>query len=183
MSCWLQPLKQYQSAWTIISKLCLSRTCLAWKGFTKTKRRRPTCRQQGTKSLSRPVDKPLTNWLQTVRQPLILFPHTVYIGFCLILLLGRRSGDVSSIPWGESGTLVVWATCAVGAPSCPALPRRSAVRFEPSRPWYARVLDSTNLLKMELKYFCDPGFNFVSNILVFNLCSVVSICGQIIASI
>ena len=42
-----------------------SRTCLAWKGFTKTNGRRSTGQQPGTKSASRPADKPLTNCLST----------------------------------------------------------------------------------------------------------------------
>ena len=49
------------------------------------------------------------------------------------------------MPWGVQGTLVFWAYCSVGVPSCPALPRRPAVRPDPTRPWYVRVLESTGL--------------------------------------
>ena len=83
------------------------------------------------------------NRLQTACQPLILFPHSVYIAFRLFVLLGRRSGDMSSMPWGVCGMLVSSANCSVGVPSCPAPPRRPAVRPDPTRPWYVRVLDST----------------------------------------
>ena len=60
------------------------------------------------------------------------------------MLLEGRSGDVSSMPWGVRGMLVSWANCSVGVPSCPAPPRRPAVRPDPTRLWYVRVLDSTN---------------------------------------
>ena len=113
------------------------------KGLQIQKRRRPTGRQPGTKSASRPVDKPRIIRLQTACQPVILSPHSVYTGFCLFVLLGKRSGDVSSMPWGVRGTLVPWANCSVGVPSCPAPPRRPAVRPDPTCPWYVRVLDST----------------------------------------
>ena len=98
----------------------------------KTKRRRSTGRQPGTKSASRPGDKPLTNRLKTACQPLVWFPHSVYIGFCLFVLLERRSGDVSSMPWGVRGALVSWANCCVGAvlPG-PAPPPRRAPRPDP----------------------------------------------------
>ena len=85
------------------------------------------------------------NRLQTACQPLVLFSLSVYIGFRLFVLLGRRSGDVSSMPWGVRGTLVSWAYCSVGVPSCPAPPRRPTVRPDPTRPWYVRVLDSAGL--------------------------------------
>ena len=114
------------------------------KGFTETKWRRSTGRQPGTKSASRPADKPLTNRLLTGCQPRILFQHSVYIGFRLFVLLENRSSDVSSMHWGVRWTLVSWANCSVGAPSCPAPLRRRAVRFDPTRPWYVRVLESTN---------------------------------------
>ena len=71
-------------------------------------------------------------------------PPSVYIGFRLFVLLGRRSGDVSSMSRGVRGTLVSWAHCSVGVPSRPAPPRRPAVRPDPTRPWYVRVLDSTS---------------------------------------
>ena len=40
------------------------------------------------------------------------------------------------------GTLVFWANCSVGARSCPTPPRRPAVRPDPTRSLYVRVLDS-----------------------------------------
>ena len=40
---------------------------------------------------------PVIHRLQTVCQPLILFPHSVYMGFRLFVLLEIRSGDVFSM--------------------------------------------------------------------------------------
>ena len=49
------------------------------------------------------------------------------------------------MPRGAKGTVVFWANRPVGVPSCPAPPRRSAVRRPaPTRLWYVRVLDSTS---------------------------------------
>ena len=121
------------------------------KGFTKTQRRRSTGLQPGTKSAFRPADKPLINRLSTGR----CVPPSVYIGFRLFVLLEKRSGDVSSMHWRLRGTLVSWANCSVGVPSCPAPPRRHAVRPDPTRPWYVRVLDSTSLA--ETKRCCSIG--------------------------
>ena len=78
-----------------------SRTRLAWKGFTETKRRRSTGRQPGTKSASCPAYKSRINHLSTA----ILFPHLVYVGFCLFLLQESRSEDLSSMLWGYEGRL------------------------------------------------------------------------------
>ena len=112
-----------------------SRTCLALKGFTETKKRRSTGRQPGTKGAPRPVDRPVVNRLSTGD---FVLP-SVYIGFCFFVLPQRRSRDVSSTPWGVRGTLVSWACCLVGVPFCPAPPRRPAVRPDPTRPWYVQV--------------------------------------------
>ena len=61
---------------------------------------------------------------KTAGQPLILFLRSVYIGFRLFVLLERRSGDVSSMPWRVRGTLVSWAISSVGTQSYPTPPRR-----------------------------------------------------------
>ena len=45
----------------VVRSMEYSRTCLASKGFTKTKRRRSAGQQPGTKSASRPGDKPRIN--------------------------------------------------------------------------------------------------------------------------
>ena len=63
-----------------------SRTFLALKGFTGTKRRRSTVRQPGTKRAPRPGDKPLINRWSTAD----FVPPSVYIGFRLFVLLERR---------------------------------------------------------------------------------------------
>ena len=65
------------------------------------------------------------------RAPLQADPLVVYLGFGFV---NYNSGDVSSMPWRVCGTLVSWANCSVGVPSCPAPPRRPAVRPDPTRP-------------------------------------------------
>ena len=92
------------------------------------------------KNYSRPADKLVINRWSTGR----CVPPSVYIGFCLFVLLESRSGDVFSMPSRVRGTLVSWANCSVGVQSWPAPPRRPAVRPDPTRTWYVRVLDSTN---------------------------------------
>ena len=67
-----------------------------------------------------------------------------------------RSRDVSSMPWMERETLCFWAYCSVGVSSCPAPPRRPAVRPNPTRSWYVRVLDSI-VFKLKDKSE-DPDF-------------------------
>ena len=98
-----------------------------------------------SQSASRPGDKPLKNRLSTGR----CGPPSVYIGFRLFVLLAKCSRNVSSMPWGVRRTLVSWANCSVGVPSCPVPPRRPAVRPDPTLPWYVRVLDSTRCVSSE----------------------------------
>ena len=63
------------------------------KEFTETKRRCSTSQQLGRKSDSRLDDKPLINRDSTA----VFVSLSVYIGFCLFVLLEKRSGDVFSI--------------------------------------------------------------------------------------
>ena len=110
-------------------------TCLHEKGVQKQK-----------------VISPLVN---SREQKVFLVPHfnrsstarcvspSVYIGFRLFGLQEGRSRDVSSMPLGVRGSLVSWALCSVGVPSC-AAPRHPALRPNLTRPWYVWVLDSTN---------------------------------------
>ena len=80
----------------------------------------------------------------------------------MFVLLERRSGDVSSILWRVRGTLVSWANSSVGIQSCPIPPRRSAVRPEPTRPWYVPVLESTGINRMqELNPWLTTGLSAV----------------------
>ena len=72
-----------------------------------------------------------------------MFPNRFTWDFAFVVL-GRSSGDVSSIPRKVRGTLVSWANNSVGIQSCPTPPRHSAVRPDPTRPWYVWVLDSTS---------------------------------------
>ena len=76
------------------------------------------------------------------------------MGFRLFVLLGRRSGDVSSMLWGTRGTLVSWANCCVCVPPSPAPPRCPSVRPDPTRPWYVRVLDPTHCFKSDFLCPC-----------------------------
>ena len=90
---------------------------------------------------------------QTAVQPMILFPYSVYIGFRLFVLLGKR-GDVSSMLWRVRGRLVSWANNSVGIQSCPTPPRHPAVRSVPTRQWYVRVLDSTGREDDDRSFVC-----------------------------
>ena len=56
------------------------------KGLQRQIRRRSTVRQPGTKRASRPADKPLINRWSTAD----FVPPSVYTGFRLFVLLGRR---------------------------------------------------------------------------------------------
>ena len=52
-----------------------------------------------------PITKPLTNHLQTARQPLISFPHSVYIRFFLFVLLGNVQASFTQCLGGYGGPL------------------------------------------------------------------------------
>ena len=69
------------------------------------------------------------------------------MGFRLFVLPKNRSGQLSSMLWRARGPVASWANRPVGVPSCPAPPRRPAVRRpSPTRLWYVRVSDSTNFI-------------------------------------
>ena len=117
----------------------LSRTCLAWRGFTETNRRRSIGQQSGSKSGFRPADKPRVNrtFCSSICVHMISFVHASGETFGTVSFL-RRPGvqEVRLFP-GRTGPS---ASCS--AP--PAPPRRPAVhRPAPTRPWYVRVWDST----------------------------------------
>ena len=80
-------------------------------------------------------------------------PPSVCIGFRLFVLLGKRSGDVSSMLWRVRGRIVPLAHSSVGEQSCPTPPRHPAVRPVATRPWYVRVLDSTGKLQSSCQQF------------------------------
>ena len=86
----------------------------------ETKRCRYTGQQPGTKSASRPTDKPLVNRGSTAG-----FVPSVYSGFSLLLAKGR-SGQLSMTPWEPKGTVGLWATRPVGIQFCQALLRPAA---------------------------------------------------------
>ena len=109
----------------------------------KIKKKRWFTGRQLQKGASRLGDKPLTNRLQTACPPVILFPRSINIILFLFVILGKRLGDLSSMPWGVGGTLSFWANCSVGVSSCPAPPCHPPVRLDATCPWYVRVLDST----------------------------------------
>ena len=112
---------------------------LAWERFTETNRRRYTGQRPGTKSASRPVDKPGTN--RGSSSPIGL--HRVSS-----VRASKGKPKRSFFPrLGGNGVFFV-----LGEQSrrrrpvllVPARPRRPAVRRPvPSRPGYVRVLDST----------------------------------------
>ena len=62
------------------------------------------------------------------------------------------TGDVSSMLWRVRGTLVPWANSSVGSQYCPTPPRRSAVRPDPIRSWYVRVLGSPGQFSIEIGF-------------------------------
>ena len=111
------------------------------KKFTKTNRRRYIGQQPGTKSGRRPADKRVINRRSTGFRVL----PSVYMVFPLSVLPGRRSGQLSSMPWRAAWSVVSWANRSVGVPNCLAPPRPATAvrRPAPTRPWYVRVLDST----------------------------------------
>ena len=63
--------------------------------FTRTKRLGSTGRQPGTKSASRPADKPVINRGSNAD----FVPPSVYIGFRLFVLLESRSREIFAMPW------------------------------------------------------------------------------------
>ena len=100
------------------------------KGLQRQIRRRRYIGQQpGTKSASRPADKPVINRWSTAG---FVVP-SVYLRFALFVLANRGPQPLSLIRQSVRGTVLSWANRPVGVPFCPA----------PTRPWYVRVLDST----------------------------------------
>ena len=83
-------------------------------------------------------------------------PPSVYIGFRLFVLLGKHSGDVSSMLWRVRGRIVPLAHSSVGEQFCSTPPRHPTVRSVATRPWYVRVLDSTGF-KYKLDCSCFWG--------------------------
>ena len=80
------------------------------------------------------------------------------------MLLARRSRDVFSMLWRVRRTLVSWANSSVGIQFCstpPVLPD-PAVRPDPTRPWFVRVLDSTGQPVVNRSLCSSIGLNGVS---------------------
>ena len=115
-----------------------SRTCLACKGFRETNKHRSTGQQPGTKSTSRPAGKPRINCLSTA-------DFLPAFGLHRISLV-RASGETfrrrvfNALGSTKDG-------CLLGELFCSTPPRRPAVRPDPTRPLYVRVLDSANPCK------------------------------------
>ena len=97
-----------------------SQTCLAWKRFTKIKKKkhRPTGQQPGTKSGRR--DKPDVNRSLTER----FVPPSVYIEICLFVFSESRSRQLLSMVSKARGTVVF-----CGEPT-----RRRPVLIRPAPP-------------------------------------------------
>ena len=83
------------------------------KGLQKQKGVGPLVSSQEQRALL----VPRINRSSTAGQPRILFPHSVYIGFRLFVLLERRSGNMFSMLWRVRGRLVPCANCSVGVQS------------------------------------------------------------------
>ena len=78
-----------------VGQSLFSRTCLAWKGFTETNRRRYTGQQSATKSARGLGDKPRINRLSIGR----FVPSAVYIEFPLFVFAKRRSEQLFTARW------------------------------------------------------------------------------------
>ena len=115
------------------------------KKVCKDKKGRSTGEQPGTKSASRPNDE-----LRMYRLPTA---YTLRVNRLFCSRIRRRPSDVCSMPGKVRGTLVSWRNSSVSIQSCPAPLRRLAVRSEPSRPWYDRVLDSTRSVYIAFRLF------------------------------
>ena len=77
------------------------------------------------------------------------------VGFRLFVLPKGRSGQMSSMLLRKRKSVVPWANRSVGVPPCPALSRRLTEHgAAQTRPWYFRVLDSTNILESVHGRFC-----------------------------
>ena len=122
-----------------------SRNCLAWQGFTNTNRHRPLVSSQEQRALF----VPLSNRLQPACQPLIVFPYSVYIGF----VFGASGKTFKRRVFDALGSTK--DASLRGELFCSTLPRRPAVRPDPTRPLYVRVLDST----VSISYLCLLNFN------------------------
>ena len=105
----------------------VSRTCLARKGFTETKRRRSTGRQPGTKSASRPADKPVI----TAGQPLILFFRRFTWDFACSCFWRDVEATFLRCLGRYDGPLFPWRTVLLApnlARPCPAAPPGAPTR-------------------------------------------------------
>ena len=80
---------------------------------------------------------PLTNWLSTARQPLVVFLGSIYIEFHLFVLPTNHPGRLSSVRWGSKKTIVLLGhrlPPSRPAPSRVAPHRPTQIRLSPSRP-------------------------------------------------
>ena len=116
---------------------------LCVQGFTKTKKRRSTGYQPGTKSSRGSADKPLVNrppcssirFMQDFVNECFRKKKTRMVVFGV--LEGKTDGSLLGAPDRH---------CPRPAQPRPAAPRRPAVRRPvPTLPWYVRVLDSSNV--------------------------------------
>ena len=104
------------------------RTCLAWKGFKKTKRRRSTGQQPGTLLVQRIHRSSIARRV----------PWFVFIGCLVFVLPQKRPGRLSSVYWRARWTVVsAHRPAAVPprpVPSHPPRPARSRPRPASPRP-------------------------------------------------
>ena len=101
-----------------VSRIAIPRHALHGKGLQRHKGVGPLVSSRE----ERAILFLLINRGWNARQPWILFQHSVCIGFCLFVLLERRSSDVPSMLWRVRETLVSWVNSSVRprpvAPPC-----------------------------------------------------------------
>ena len=113
-------------------------------GFTKTKRRRYTGQQPGTKSARSPANQLLTNRGSTAGQPLISFLHWFKWGvFCSCFQRDVQDIVLDSLEGERECCLLAGSTGRHPVLPSPALPRCPAVRCPyTTGPECVRFLDS-----------------------------------------
>ena len=107
-----------------------SLTCLVWKEFTETNRRRLLVSSQKRKQLF----VLLIRKSSTACHMFIVFIHRVGVGFRMSVLLGRRSRNTFSMPWRMRQSVGSSANHYAGVPSCPSSPAAPLCAAPPDLP-------------------------------------------------
>ena len=133
----------------------ISRTCLAWKGLTETKKRRSTSQQPRTQSASRPVDKPLTNWLQTGYIP---------VTACLACFVPTSFSPELWLVWLDCGWISAFASECEQEQDILPLVLCSSLLY-PSKPGKPGKNTGSRKLQAKQKYFLTWKFAWFAWIL------------------